>query len=169
MSERSHVLSRLQELGIPYELHDHEEARSMEDCLNLPFLDSDTVFLKNILLTTRQKDQWFLYLTLPDKPYRTADVSKKLETSRLSFAPPEVLPEMLHLESGSLSPLGLWFDEQKAITLVLDRDIYAFSRVAVHPCDNHSTLIFSMDAFRHQVIPSLHHITVDLSVPWPGK
>ena len=103
------------------------------------------------------KDLFYLYVTVPEKPFRTSDVSKRLGSSRLSFAPAECLQEMLHLEPGSLSPLGLWFDTEKRIQLAFDRDVQREGRIAFHPCDNSATVIFEQRVFWEQVVPALGH------------
>ena len=108
-------------------------------------------------MCNRQQTAFYLYVTLPDKPFRTADTSKLLHSSRLSFAPSECLPTMLGLESGSLSPLGLWFDEEKRIQLVFDHDVKREGRIAFHPCDNTATVVFAQEVFWTQVVPTLGH------------
>ena len=157
MSNKLKVIERLRALGIPHEYYEHEPARTMDDCLALPYAKPDVTFCKNILLCNRQQTAFYLYVTPPDKPFRTADTSKALGSSRLSFAPAECLPRMLGLESGSLSPLGLWFDPEKHIQLVFDRDIRRDGRIAFHPCDNTATVIFEHSVFFEQVTPTLNH------------
>ena len=83
--------------------------------------------------------------------------SKQIGSSRLSFAPAECLPQMLHLESGSLSPLGLWFDGEKRVQLVFDRAVRREGKIAFHPCDNTATCVFEQDVFWDQVVPALGH------------
>ena len=106
-----------------------------------------------------------MFLTPPDKPFRTADVSKKLQTARLSFAPQDILPELLHLESGSLSPFGLWWDTDHHVTLVVDSEIRSSPFLAFHPCDHTATVLLTQDAFFKQVVPALGAIMIELTVP----
>ena len=186
MTTRETIMARIRELGIPHEYHEHAAAHTMADCLALPFAaevrqrltsdrhclqcpseandgvaptlaESDVCFCKNLLLCNTPKTAFFLYVTLPDKAFRTGDVSKRLGSSRLSFAPPECLPEMLHLESGSLSPLGLWFDTEQRIRLAFDKDVRREGRIAFHPCDNTATVLFDQRVFWEQVVPALGH------------
>ena len=157
MSNKARVMERLRQSGIPHEYVEHAPAATMADCLALPFAAPDVTFCKNILLCNRQQTAFYLYVTPPEKPFRTADTSKALGSSRLSFAPAECLPRMLGLVSGSLSPLGLWFDEQRLIQLVFDRDIRREGRIAFHPCDNTATVIFRQAVFFGQVVPALEH------------
>ena len=168
MSRKLEVIARLEALGVPFEKHEHAAAFTMADCLALPYAAPDVTFCKNILLCNRQKTAYYLYVTDPEKPFRTADVSKALGVSRLSFAPEETLPAMLDLESGSLSPLALWFDRDQRIQLVFDRLIRREGRIAFHPCDNTATVIFPQEVFFTQVVPSLGHRPAWLDTPWPG-
>ena len=157
MSNKARVLNHLQALSIPCAVYEHPAVFTMEECLALPYAAPDVTFCKNILLCNRQQTAFYLYVTLPDKPFRTADTSKLLHSSRLSFAPSECLPTMLGLESGSLSPLGLWFDEENRIQLVFDHDVKREGRIAFHPCDNTATVVFAQEVFWTQVVPTLGH------------
>ena len=170
MSNKARVLNHLQALSIPCEVYDNPAVFTMEECLALPYAAPAVPFCKHILgkalegticknlfLCNRQQTAFYLYVTLPDKPFRTADTSKLLHSSRLSFAPPKCLPTMLGLESGSLSPLGLWFDEEKRIQLVFDHDVKREGRIAFHPFDNTATVVFAQEVFWTQVVPTLGH------------
>ncbi len=157
MSTKEIILARLKEWAVPCEVHEHAPAPTMADCLALPYAAPDVTFCKNLLLTPANRSAYYLYVTLPDKAFRTGDVSKRIGSSRLSFAPADCLPEMLRLEPGSLSPLGLWFDGEQRITLVIDRDVQRPGRIAFHPCDNTATVIFDQQVFFEQVLPALGH------------
>lgn len=157
MSTKATILARLAALGIPYAVHEHAPAHTMEDCLALPYAAPDVTFCKNILLCNRQQTDFYLLVMPPDKAFRTAVVSKQLGSSRLSFAPHDCLPEMLGLESGSLSPLALWLDEGKRIRLVFDSDVKQPGRIAFHPGDNTATVVFEQEVFWQQVVPALEH------------
>ncbi len=165
MSNKAAVLERLNAMNIPHDVYEHEAAFSMEDCLALPFATPDVTICKNILLCTRQKTEFYLYLTLAGKHFRTADVSKLLGTSRLSFAPEECLMDMLQLQSGSLNPMGLWYDASHRISFVVDRAVQQTPRIAFHPCDNTATVVFDQDVFWKQVVPTLGAVPIFLTVP----
>lgn len=157
MSTKNTIMEKIRALNIPHEYHEHAAAHTMEDCLALPYAAPDVTFCKNLLLCNTPKTAFFLYVTVPDKAFRTGDVSKRLGSSRLSFAPSECLMDMLHLESGSLSPLGLWFDEEQRIRLAFDKDVQRAGRIAFHPCDNTATVLFDQQVFWEQVVPALEH------------
>ncbi len=155
MESRDIVLDALQRWGIPFEHHIHVPAHTIDDCLLMDFITPDVVICKNIFLCNRQQTQFYLMLLHPNKQFRTAEVSKALGVSRLSFAPDAYLPQMLGLLPGSVSPLGLLFDKEHRITLVCDEKIREYPRIAFHPCVNTETLIFERSGFFEKV---LHHI-----------
>ena len=102
-------------------------------------------------------------LLRPETPFRTAIVSKALGVSRLSFAPDTALLEQLQLTPGSVSPLGIYFDREHAVTLCYEKAIRDTPEIAFHPCDNTATVIFTQDEFWNHVIPALgvHPIAID--------
>ena len=161
------IMEWLGSLGVPYELYHHHPVHTIDECLDLPYAEEDVTFCKNILLCNRQQTQFYLYVTVPKKPFRTADVSKLLGVSRLSFAPDEALPRLLQLYSGSLTPLALWLNPDSGIQLVLDREIRQPGRIAFHPAVNTATVIFRQEDFFSQVVPALPGEPVFLDVPWP--
>ena len=157
MSIKDFIMEKIRVLGVPHEYHEHAAAHTMADCLALPYAAPDVTFCKNLLLCNTPKTAFYLYVTVPDKPFRTGDISKRLGSSRLSFAPSECLQDMLRLESGSLSPLGLWFDDEQRIRLAFDKDVQRAGRIAFHPCDNTATVLFDQQVFWEQVVPALGH------------
>lgn len=168
---RAEILSFLNQNGIPYAYYEHEPAMTIESCLQLPFAGEDVAFCKNIFLCNRQKTVFYLMVLCPDTAFRTAVVSKALGVSRLSFAPNESLAELLHLTSGSVSPLALLYDPEKKITLVCEKAIQGREKIAFHPCDNSATLVFDQDVFWHQVLPALgvQPVVLDLSALSEGE
>ena len=152
---RRTVLDWLDRLDVPYRLYEHVQANTIDDCLKMPFIDDRITICKNVFLCNRQQTQFYLMLLKPATPFRTAVVSKALGISRLSFAPKEALHTLLHLSAGSVSPLGLYFDTEKLITLCYEQAVTDTPEIAFHPCDNTATVVFTQEAFWGQVIPTL--------------
>ena len=165
MSEKEAVLDRIRALDVPHEEWFHEAAHTMEDCLRLPFAAPEVTICKNMLLCNRQQTAYYFYITLWNKRFRTADVSRLLGVSRLSFAPEEALTTLLRTESGSLAPFGLWYDTEKRIRFVVDEAVLQTERIAFHPCDNTATVVFSQRDFWDRIVPTLGHPPVFLKVP----
>lgn len=161
---RQEILTFLNEQGVPYEYHEHPKAHTIEDCLAMPFITMDVTICKNIFLCNRQQTSFFLLLLKPLTPFRTSVVSKALGSSRLSFAPEDALTGLLHLTSGSVSPLGLYYDRKHTIVLAAEQAVLDTPRIAFHPCDNSATVIFTQDVFWQKVIPALGISPIFLSL-----
>lgn len=155
MSHKAEVIAMLGELNIPCAIYEHEAAHTMDDCLALPYATPEVTFCKNILLCNRQLTDFYLLVMPPCKAFRTSEVSKRLGSSRLSFAPADVMREMLGVESGSLSPMAVWFDRCKQVKLVFDGEVRRAGKIAFHPCDNTATVVFEQEVFWQQVVPAL--------------
>lgn len=155
MSNKDHVLYQLDALGVPYACYEHPAAYTMEDCYRLPFVTPDLLFCKNLLLCNRQQTAFYLLVITPERAFRTAELSRELGVSRLSFAPEEALPSLLGLERGAVSPLGLWFDREHQVRLLFERALRRPGRIAFHPCDNRATVVFEQEIFWTRVAPEL--------------
>ena len=152
---RKQVLQMLDEHLIPYMYYEHERAHTSDACLEMHFINEQVTICKNILLCNRQQTKFYLLLLKPLTPFRTSIVSKALGASRLSFAPQNLLEDKLHLTSGSVSPLGLMFEDAKEITLCCETGVRDTPFIAFHPCDNAATVVFEQQVFWNQVIPAL--------------
>ena len=154
----------LREHRIFYEEYEHPAVHTMRECLSLPFLDLETMYCKNVVLCNRQQTDFYLMLLQPDTAFRTAVVSKLLGVSRLSFAPADALPGLLMVQSGAVSPLGLFFDKDRKVKLCYERALRLCRKYAVHPCDNTRTMIFAHDAFWNRLLPLLCHQPIELEL-----
>ena len=90
-----------------------------------------------------------------DKPFHTKDLSAQIGSSRLSFAPPEKMEELLNTHPGSASVMGLLFDTEHRVQLVMDRDVYDAEYFCCHPCDNHGSLKIKTSDLLTKFLP--HH------------
>lgn len=153
--QRQTILRWLDEQEIPYRLETHDRAFTIEDCVRMPFINERVTICKNVFLSNRQQDRFYLMLLRPETAFRTAVVSKALGVSRLSFAPKEKLPELLRVTPGAVTPLALYFDKEHRITLCYEPAVRNTEEIAFHPCDNAATVIFSQSAFWEQVLPRL--------------
>ncbi len=146
----------LDELGVPYCRVEHEPAETMELCAAI----SDalgTRICKNLFLCNRQQTAFYLLAMPEDKPFYTKDLSHQIGSSRLSFAPPEKMEELLGCSPGSASVLGLANDTQRRVHLVMDRDVLEAERFACHPCDNTGSLALATRDLLEKVLPHIGH------------
>ena len=78
------VYEFLDNLKIEYERLDHEPAFTMEICREID-KSLGALICKNLFLTNRQKTDFYLLMMPDDKIFKTKELSKALEVSRLSF------------------------------------------------------------------------------------
>lgn len=142
--------------GVAYQRLDHEATPSIECCEAVEKLLGAEI-CKNLFLCNRQKTDFYLLLMPGRKPFHTKDLTGQLGCSRLSFADAEKMAELLGTTPGSASILGLLFDTERRVRLVIDRDVLKQEYFACHPCANTSSLRLSMQDLLERVIPALGH------------
>ena len=150
----------LDQLNIPYERVEHDCADTMEDCAAI----SDVLGIricKNLVLCNRQKTDFYL-LTMPeDKPFLTKNLSRQIGSSRLSFAPGELMEELIGCTPGSASVLGLMNDTEHRVRLLMDKETYEAEWFGCHPCKNDGSLRIKTSDLLHKFLPHTgHDVTV---------
>ena len=156
----------LDSLEIPYDRVDHPAAMTMEDCAAIDqVLEAPTC--KNLLLCNRQCTDFYLLLMPADKPFKTKELSKRIETSRLSFADGGCMEQFLDITPGSLSVLGLMNDKENRVQLLIDTDILKADFLGCHPCINTSTLRLKTQDLLDILIPSMGHSPRMVDLPFP--
>ena len=146
----------LDALGIEYGRVDHEPAMTMEACEIIDKTLGATM-CKNLMLCNRQCTVFYLLLTPGEKVFKTSELSKKIGSSRLSFAKPEPMEEYLDITPGSLSILGLMNDKEKHVNLLIDEDVLKGEFIGVHPCINTSSLRIKTADLMEKLIPAMGH------------
>ena len=82
------------------------------------------------------------------KRFRSSDLSKQAGCSRLHFAEPGYMEEMIGCPPGSASVMGLMNDSENRVTLIVDEDLLKAEYIGCHPCINTTSLsIKSEDVF----------------------
>jgi Ala-tRNA(Pro) deacylase len=112
---------------------------------------------KNLLLCNRQGTDFYLLMTPGDKVFKTSELSKKIGTSRLSFAKAEAMEALLDITPGSLSVLGLMNDRENRVRLLIDEDVLRGEFIGCHPCVNTSSLRLRTDDLLRVILPALGH------------
>lgn len=134
------VYDLLDSLGISYDRVDHEEANTMEACAAIDEVLAPAVICKNLFLCNAQKTKFYLLMIREDKKFKTKEISHQINSSRLSFAPPEYMEKYLDITPGSVSVMGLMNDKENEVTLLVDEDVLKAEYFGCHPCINTSSL-----------------------------
>ena len=150
------VYELLDGLGIEYQRIDHEEAMTMEACAAVDEALGATI-CKNLLLCNRQETAFYLLMLPGDKPFKTSVFSKRIGSSRLSFASGEYMERFLDITPGSLSVMGLMNDSEKRVELYVDEALLAGEWIGCHPCVNTSSLRLRVSDLLEKIIPAMNH------------
>lgn len=138
------ILQRLKELGIQYELIEHKAVFNMEemDALGKDFFKGATI-CKNLFLRDQKGKRHFLVTMKEEKQANLAEIAKSCLATKLSFASEERLKKYLNLTPGAVTPLAIINNEQKAVEVILDKDLFKEEKIGVHPGVNTATVIIS--------------------------
>ena len=151
------VYDCLARLAIPFTRVDHAPAFTMEDCAAIS--DALNVHIcKNLLLTPRNRSAFYLLCLPAEKPFSTKDFSKRMGSSRLSFATEEDLVALLGCRAGSASVLGLMNDTEHRVTLAIDRTVAQDEWFGCHPCKNTSSLRLKTSDVLEKYLPFTGHV-----------
>lgn len=151
------ILDKLNEWKIEYKIYNHQARFTVEEKAELDReLGITARHCKNIFLTDRKKSCFYLLVMPFEKTFRTAEVSKELGTSRLSFASEELLLEKLSCHSGHLSSLSLIFDKEEEIGLALDCDLLKCDELCFHPNIDTTTITIKTEDYLKKLLPRLH-------------
>ncbi len=142
------IYRRLDEAGIDYSRIESDPGISMDDCLNIDrAFGIDTV--KTILLTNRQKNKFWLYVTHARKPFITKEFGASLRIPRVSFADEDLMMNILGTAHGAATPFGLLRPEAQEVIFVMDHDVAARDSIVItdgDPCG--FVAIKNQDLFR---------------------
>lgn len=151
------IIDWLDNNKIEYKIYRHTQRNTVEEKEALDReLGIKARHCKNIFLTDR-KQSCFWMLVMPfEKTFRTAEVSKEVGTSRLSFASPELLFEMLCCTPGNLSSLCLIFDRDREVNLAIDKELLDCEELCFHPAVDTVTVTVRTKDFLEKFLPTVH-------------
>lgn len=150
------ILSRLDGLGIEYQLHEHPPVAKALDRFELG-LDFGARVCKNLFLTTRNESRFYVLMLEADKTADLKRLARAIGSSRLCFASDERLFELMGQRPGMVSPLGVIEDRERRVTVLLDAGLRD-GRICVHPSDNTKTLVMDFSDMERYVRSSGHEI-----------
>ena len=99
------VYEILEKLQIPFERVDTDEAITMEDCVAIDE-KLNMKMVQTLFLCNRQQTEFYLFITVASKPFRSKDFSNALNVARISFAPAEQMDTMLGTKVGAATAVS---------------------------------------------------------------
>ncbi len=151
-SVEKQIYSMLNDLCVQYNVMTHEAAATITACAGINAAFGDAEHCKNLFLANRRQTRFFLLMMAGHKKFRTAEVSKQIGQARLSFGSDDDLARLLHIRPGAVSPLGLLFDQNHEVDLLIDEDLLNKPFILVHPGVNTATVRISMDDFKQKIL-----------------
>lgn len=158
----------LERLGLPFIRASHDHADTIEACHTVEQVLGCEI-CKNLFLCNRQQTNFYLLMMPGNKPFRTRALSRQLGIARLSFASATQMEARLHLKPGAVSVLGLQYDIEHAVQLVIDHELLEQPYISCHPCDSRSTLRLATVDFQTYLLPALGHSPTLVSLPWENE
>lgn len=158
------VYELLEELEIPFWRIDHPAAMTMEDCAGVD-QKLNAVMCKNLFLCNAHKTRFYMLLMPADKKFKTKDLSKQIQSTRLSFADAEHMEEYLNVKPGAVSVMGLMNDSENQVQLLIDQELLEEEWFACHPCVNTSSLRMKLADVLEKFLPAVHHDFQSVELP----
>lgn len=124
-------------LNIKYEQIEHPAVFTVEEAKDIVY-KIDGIGCKNIFLSNN-KEEYYLVILKDDKRANIKEITKIINSSRLSFASEEKLKEILGLERGSVTPFGIINDKDNKVTLLIDSELQN-KKLLFHPNRNTATV-----------------------------
>lgn len=142
MDAKDAIYEKLRELQIDFDVTEHEAVFTIEEMSKLPNLNIEDV-CKNLFLRDERGKKHFLVVMCEEKQADLKKVREQIGSSRLSFASEERLAKYLGLTKGSVTPLGIFNDNNQEVELLIDNDLKGRPRLGFHPNDNTATVWIS--------------------------
>jgi len=142
------VKNKLDELGIEFQLVEHEAAFTTEQADK--YIEGiEGVRTKTMFLTDKKKTQWFLLVMDDANRLDMARFEEITGAKRVKMASAESLVEKMGLTPGSVSIFGLLNNQEHDIKVYIERAITGEACMSFHPNDNTKTIFIStQDMFR---------------------
>ena len=139
------VLEELEKLNIDYKEVKHTPVYTIEEMDALGNIFENAKICKNLFVRDQKGKRHFLVVMPEEKRAPLSEIAEKIGSTKLSFASEERLMKYLKLTPGSVTPLAIINDEEKAVEVVLDEDLKKESLLGVHPCINTATVLITPD------------------------
>lgn len=141
---KQEIYALLDARGIACTALEHEAVYTMEDMHRAGILAHGDV-PKNLFLRNAKGDKHYL-VTVPEEQQVDMKVLRALiGSTRLSFGSAARLSAHLGVTQGCVSPLGVFNDESRSVTVIFDSVLRRRGKIGVHPNDNTATVWMDFD------------------------
>lgn len=157
MTKIRQTLAYLDDNNIQYKYIEHKAAYTIPEMEELGLYAHGHI-CKNLFLRDAKGRRHFLVLIRADKHADLKSLGEAIG-SRLSFASEERLEKYLNLTKGSVTPLGVIYDEGCKVEVIVDSNLQNEPIVGVHPCENTATVFMPFESLL-RLLSKNHKISV---------
>ncbi|PZM80187.1 prolyl-tRNA synthetase associated domain-containing protein [Candidatus Gracilibacteria bacterium] len=135
------IYNKLKELNIIFQDFSHNPTFTCDEarCIDIP---GERV--KSLILTNKNKTNFFMVILGDDKKLDVKNLQKLLGENKLSFAKEEYIIEKVGVKIGHISPFALINNETKDIKIIFD-EVLKGKQIGFHPLRNDKTIVLNMD------------------------
>lgn len=146
MNKREAVFKFLNELDIPFELHEHPPVPTVEEALP-HWKNIDASHCKNLFFRNHKGNRHYLVILDHKRQLAIRDLEQRLKQGKISFASPKRMERYLGLSAGSVSAFGIINDHENHVHLFIDKALQSSGHISFHPNENNATLVISFTSF----------------------
>ena len=162
-SVQQRVYETLAALNISFKRVDTDEAITMEDCTAINgVLHMEMV--KTLFLCNRQQTDFYLFVTKGEKSFKSKDFSHALSIARVSFAPVELMEQMLGTPLGAATALSVVADTDKRIKVVFDSEVAAMPDYGCSDGTTTGYMKIATTEVLNKYLPFCHHCAEIITV-----
>ena len=160
ISTYEEAIDFLRKNDIQYNEVKHDAVWTMAEASQLE-LPNDTV-IKNLFLKKRKTAEYFLCVVVGHKKidFKTLAPQLQLSRNKLNFANEMDLADVLGLQPGFVTPLGLPHDTKQQVTVLLDKELQHVDEIGIHPNTNTATVFIKYDDLLKIIMRSRHEMVV---------
>lgn len=143
MLNKTDTYALLEKNQFDYEVYEHPSVNTIEemDALAIPHKDQ---VVKNLFLRDDKKRNYYLVTIPGHKNINLKSLAERIPSRKLSFADEDTLWEMLNLEKGHVTPMGVLNNAQKNVIVVFDNSLCG-QKIGIHPMENTATVFLAFE------------------------
>lgn len=135
------ILALLESSGIASQTHHHPPVLTVAEARE-HWASIDAAHTKNLLLKDEGGAYWLVCMPA-EKPLDLKSLPPRIGSKRLRFAPADQLRELIGVDTGAVSAFAIVNDRGDRVRLVIDGELMAAERIALHPLDNGRTTVIA--------------------------
>lgn len=137
---KAQVYEFLKQKNIEHEITEHQAVYTMGELfgVEVPYPECDA---KNLFVRDDKHDKYYLITVKGDKRVNLKEFRKEHGTRPLTFASADELMQIMALIPGSVSPFGLFNDQNKIVKFYIDEEFFLSpGKIGIHPNENTATV-----------------------------